>query len=258
MSPERRDSKIRDSAMATKHASAAKTIVSRLLLFSASIILFSTIALAGKSLVLAASPQSANPTSSTPAPSSASQQMSQPAPAPSNAASPFGPSRQFDMAAAVEVPDRDFVSRTLQSGMAEIQLGQLAVEKSSSEDVKEFSRKMVEDHETIDDQMEWAAQHMGIRLHSGFSKKNKELIAKLQGLSGTEFDNAYIVAMVKDHKNDEAEFRERDLQSQNPNLKRLVQVESPLIERHLQTIEQIARTHHLMDEKGKLMCAGQE
>jgi putative membrane protein len=184
--------------------------------------------------------------------------MSQPAPAPSNAASPFGPSRQFDMAAAVEVPDRDFVSRTLQSGMAEIQLGQLAVEKSSSEDVKEFSRKMVEDHETVDDQMEWAAQHMGVRLPSGFSKKNKELIAKLQRLSGTEFDNAYIVAMVKDHKNDEAEFRERDLQSQNPNLKRLVQVESPLIEQHLQTIEQIARTHHLMDEKGKLMRAGQE
>jgi putative membrane protein len=244
--------------MATKRASAAKTIVSRLLLFSGSILLFSTIAVAGTSSGQAASLQSANPTASTPAPSSANQQMSQPAPAPSIGASPFGPARQFDMSAAVEVPDKDFVSRTVQSGMAEIQLGQLAVQKSSSEDVKEFSRNMVDDHETINNQMEWAAQHMGVRLPSGISKKNKELIAKLQGLSGTEFDNAYIVAMVKDHKNDESEFRERDLQSQNPNLKRLIQVGSPLIKQHLQTIEQIARTHHLMDEKGKLIPAGQE
>lgn len=162
------------------------------------------------------------------------------------------------MAAAVAVPDKDFVSRTLQRGMAEIQLGQLAVQKSSSDDVKEFSRKMVDDHEAIDGQMEWAAQHMGVRLPSGISKKDKELIAELQRLSGTEFDNVYIVAMVKDHKNDDAEFREVAHQSQNPNLQRLVQQENPLIEQHLQTIEQIARTHHLMNEKGKLIPADQE
>ena len=161
------------------------------------------------------------------------------------------------MASAAEVPDKDFVSKTLQSGMAEIQLGQLAVQKSSSDDVKEFSRKMMDDHETIDDRMAWAARHMGVRLPSGIAKKDKELIAKLQGLSGTEFDNLYIVAMVKDHKNDEAEFREIGRQSQNPNLKQLVQQGNPLIEQHLQTIEQIARTHHLMNEKGKLITVGQ-
>jgi putative membrane protein len=239
--------------MATKHPSAAKSIVSRLLLLSGSILLFSTIAVAVTPPGQAASPQSANPTASTPAPSPANPQMSQPPPSSSTDASPFGPSRQSDMAAAVEMPDKDFVSRTVQSGMAEIQLGQLAVEKSSSEDVKEFSRKMVDDHEKIDDQMEWAAKHMGVRLPSSISKKNKELIAKLQGLSGTEFDNEYIVAMVKDHKSDEAEFQERDRQSQNPNLKQLIEGGSPLIKQHLQTIEEIARTHHLMDEKGRLI-----
>jgi len=228
--------------MATNRAPIAKTIVSRLLLFSGSIFLFSfsTIAIAGTPPVEAASPQ----------------QQNQPM-APSDSVSPLSPADQSDQAAALTIPDKDFVSRTHQNGMAEIQLGQLAVQKSSSEDVKEFSRKMMDDHETIVDHMEWAAQHMSMRMPSGISKKNKELIAKLQGLSGSEFDNAYIVAMVKDHKNDEGEFREEARQCRNPNLLRLVQQESPLIEQQLQTIEQIAQTHHLMNEKGKLIAAGQ-
>ena len=244
--------------MPTKRASIAKAILSRLLLFSGSIFLFCTIAIAEPPPGEAASPQSANPTASAPTASTATQQTSKPAPAPSIDSSPLAPDLQVDQAAAVAQPDKDFVFRTYQSGMAEIQLGQLAVRKSSSDDVKEFSSKMVDDHETIVDRMEWAAQHMDVRLPSGISKKDKELIAKLQGLSGAEFDNAYIVAMVKDHKSDEGEFREVAHQSKNPNLQRLVQQESPLIEQHLQTIEQIARTHHLMNEKGKLIPAGQK
>src|ERR1700757_1157053 len=42
--------------------------------------------------------------------------------------------------------DRRFVRQTLEGGIGQIQLGQLAVEKGSSEQVKQFGQKMIDDH----------------------------------------------------------------------------------------------------------------
>src|SRR5579862_4252565 len=42
--------------------------------------------------------------------------------------------------------DQEFVSKALQGGDTEVQLGQLAQQKSQSEDVKQFAHKMVQDH----------------------------------------------------------------------------------------------------------------
>jgi putative membrane protein len=200
------------------------------------------------------SSQTANPNSSTAGSSGATQQQNQSAPA--LTMSPLSPADQSDQAANLAIPDKDFVASTFQDGMGEVQLGQLATQRGLSDDVKQFGQKMVDDHTMLDDQMEWAAQHMGVRLPPGISKKNKELIGRLQGLSGKQFDNAYIVAMVKDHKNDVTNFREEALQTQNPNLQRLVRLGSPVIEHDLQMIDQIAQSHQLMNAKGKLVPTG--
>ncbi len=38
-------------------------------------------------------------------------------------------------------------------------------------------------------------------------------------MSGTQFDDAYIIAMVKDHKKDAEDFKSEAQQSQNPAVK---------------------------------------
>src|SRR3569833_1244730 len=103
---------------------------------------------------------------------------------------------------------RAFVSNALEGGMAEVQLGQLAQQKSQSNDVKQFGAKMVNDHGQMGEK--WfkpVAQQMGISEPSGPSKKDKKEIEKLQGLSGDEFDREYIAMMVKDHQKDLKEFQ---------------------------------------------------
>src|ERR1700755_994912 len=49
--------------------------------------------------------------------------------------------------------DQAFLSKALHGGMAEVQLGQLAQEKSQSSDVKEFGQKMVQDHTQLGEQI---------------------------------------------------------------------------------------------------------
>ncbi len=142
--------------------------------------------------------------------------------------------------------DQAFVAKALQGGVAEVQLGQLAQEKSQSNDVKQFAQKMVSDHSQMGDK--WfkpVAKQMGVSEPKGPSKKDKKLIEKLQALSGPEFDTEYIQAMVKDHKADLKDFQNEAQMAQDPSVKQIAQQGSTVIQQHLQLIEQIAQAHNV-------------
>ncbi len=141
--------------------------------------------------------------------------------------------------------DQAFVRKALEGGAAEVQLGQLAQQKSQSDDVKQFGQKMVEDHTQLGEQMKPVAQQLGVKEPKGPSKKDKELVAKLEGLSGQQFDEAYIQAMVKDHKQDLKEFKNAAQTTQNPNVKQVAQQGVGVISQHLQMIQQIAQNHNV-------------
>ncbi len=148
--------------------------------------------------------------------------------------------------ASQDYSDRAFITKAMQGGMAEVQLGQLAQEKSQSNDVKQFGQKMVNDHGQMGDKwLKPAAQQMGISVPNGPSKKDKKEMERLQGLSGQEFDREYITMMVKDHQKDLKEFREEAGVAQDPNVKQIADKGSQVIEQHLQLIEQIAKSHNV-------------
>jgi putative membrane protein len=154
--------------------------------------------------------------------------------------------------------DQAFVRKALEGGAAEIQLGQLAQQKSQSADVKQFGQKMVEDHTQLSEQMKPIAQQLGIKEPKGPSKKDKQLMAKLDGLSGPQFDEAYIQAMVKDHKEDLKDFKNEAQSALNQNVKQAAQQGAGVISQHLQMIEQIAQSHNVAtDGKPKTTSAMQ-
>lgn len=153
--------------------------------------------------------------------------------------------------------DQAFVSKALQGGDAEVQLGQLAQQKSQSSDVKDFGQKMVQDHTQLGDQMKPIAQQLGVKEPKGLSKKDKQLMAKLQGMNGPQFDDAYIQAMVKDHKKDLSEFKEEADTTQNPNLKQAAQQGAQVISQHLAMIQQIAQSHNVSAEDKTKASASQ-
>ena len=139
-----------------------------------------------------------------------------------------------------------FVSKALAGDDAEVQLGQLAQQKSQSNDVKQFAQKMVSDHSQMNEK--WfkpVAQQLGVSEPKGPSKKDKKEMQKLQGLSGTAFDTAYIKTMVKDHKKDLKDYKEEANAAQNPNVKQIAQQGSKVISQHLQLAEQLAKNHNV-------------
>jgi putative membrane protein len=154
--------------------------------------------------------------------------------------------------------DQAFVRKALEGGATEVQLGQLAQQKSQSQDVKQFGQKMVEDHTQLGEQMKPIAQQLGVKEPKGPSKKDKQLIAKFEGLSGPQFDEAYIQAMVKDHKEDLKEFKDEAQSALNQNVKQAAQQGAGVISQHLQMIEQIAQSHNVAtDGKSKTSASMQ-
>jgi putative membrane protein len=142
--------------------------------------------------------------------------------------------------------EKAFVSKALEGGAAEVQLGQLAQEKSQSQDVKQFGQKMVNDHGQMGEK--WfkpIAKQLGVSEPKGPSKKDKKEIAKLQALSGADFDREYITMMVKDHQQDLKEFQSEAQAAQDPNVKQVATQGSNIISQHLQLIEQIAKNHNV-------------
>jgi putative membrane protein len=168
-------------------------------------------------------------------------------PANSNPNSPMDNTAQMQAqqnAAAGSMQDKSFVRKALEGGMFEVQAGQLAAQKSSSPDVQQFGQKMVDDHTKLGDQMKPIAAQMGVSIPTKLSKKDEATLTKLQGMSGSEFDNFYIKTMVSDHKKDLSDFKQEAGNTQNSGLRQTVQQGGQVISEHLQMAEQLAKTHN--------------
>ena len=148
--------------------------------------------------------------------------------------------------------DQSFMTKAMQGGEAQVQMGQLAQEKSPSNDVKQYAQKMVSDHTQMNEK--WfkpEAKQLGMSEPKGPDKKDKKMIEKLNTLSGQDFDTAYIQAMVKNHRQDLKDFKDEAQAAQDPTVKQIAQQGVTVISQHLQLIEQIAKNHNVVIEEGK-------
>jgi putative membrane protein len=141
--------------------------------------------------------------------------------------------------------DRMFVKNAMQGGVAEVQLAQLTLQKSSNDQVKQFAQRMVADHTKMNEQMKPVAQQLGVQVPTDVSKKDKKTLAELQGLSGPAFDQAYIKDMVKDHKKDLSDFQTEASSGSDPTVKDAANQGSQIIAQHLQMIQQIAKDQNV-------------
>ena len=141
--------------------------------------------------------------------------------------------------------DRMFVSKAMQGGLAEVQLGQLTLQKSNNPQVKEFAQRMIDDHTKLNDQMKPVAQQVGVTVPDQISKGDRKIIAKLQALSGPAYDQAYIKDMVKDHKQDLNEFQMEASSGQDQTVKDAANQGSKVIAQHLQMAQQMAKDQNV-------------
>jgi putative membrane protein len=96
--------------------------------------------------------------------------------------------------------DRLFARLATTGGRSEVELGRLAQEKGTNQAVKDFARMMVADHSQANEKLVGLAKEAEILLPAELTPEQRALRAKLEQVSGDNFDVAYMLTQIEDHQ----------------------------------------------------------
>lgn len=140
------------------------------------------------------------------------------------------------------VDDKKFVKDAALGGLTEVELGKLAAQKATREDVKQFAQKMVDDHTKANDMLKQVASHDNIQIADSLDPKHQSRIDKLSKLSGENFDKAYVKDQLKDHQTDVKEFSAEAQNGTDPNVKKFAATTLPVLQEHLEMVKNLSKT----------------
>lgn len=93
-----------------------------------------------------------------------------------------------------------FLINLYQQGLAEIQLSQLALERSDNAQVTAYAQMMIDDHTSANQQIQAQAQASGVSLPDEPNPAQQALAEHLSALTGVDFDKAYMNHNVLGHE----------------------------------------------------------
>jgi len=142
--------------------------------------------------------------------------------------------------AGVSKHDSEFMMKAAMSDMAEINMAQMALQKSSNDDVKRFAQMMIDDHTRMSNESKALAAQKGITLPATVSPKQMAMANSLQAASGADFDKMYMRDNVKAHEDAVKTFQSEINGGSDADIKAAAQKNLPTIQSHLQTARDIS------------------
>ncbi|KQM72672.1 hypothetical protein ASE74_22625 [Pedobacter sp. Leaf216] len=140
---------------------------------------------------------------------------------------------------AVDEADSKFTTQAAVGGMAEVELGKMALEKSSNPQVKEFATMMVKDHGMANTELMAIAKQKNITLPSTVDDEHKKKMDDLSKKTGADFDKAYVSAMVDGHKSTLKLMEDESKNGKDADLKAFATKTAPIVQTHLVMINKI-------------------
>ncbi|HEY6824890.1 MAG TPA: DUF4142 domain-containing protein [Steroidobacteraceae bacterium] len=142
--------------------------------------------------------------------------------------------------AAGAASDASFYRTLATGGMAEVDLGQLAEQKSTDPKVKDFAQMMVKDHSAANAKLEALAASKHVALPKTLDTSHAATKTRLEGMSGSNFDKSYVESQLKAHEKT-VDLLEKEISSgQDADAKAFAQSVLPTVQHHLQAVRNLA------------------
>ncbi len=137
-----------------------------------------------------------------------------------------------------------FAMRAALSDLYEIESSRLALERSQADEVKKFAQRMVNEHQTMTNQMQAALQQAGLTVPppAQLDAQRAAMLQQLREAGPADFDDRYIDQQTEAHENTLNLFRDYAGNGDNPVLKQLANRAAPMIENHLQTVRALDKS----------------
>ncbi len=146
------------------------------------------------------------------------------------------------LASAVAANSNSFVDDAAQGGINEVESAKLALEKSTSTDVREYATTMQEQHTKANAELIGVAKKLDIEVpdEASLVAKAKKLLLEMREES---FDQAYANNQVVAHEKNVELFKKEAESSDKPELKAFAQKTLPTLEHHLEMAKQLKAKH---------------
>lgn len=130
--------------------------------------------------------------------------------------------------------DAEFANMAAQGGEAEIQMANLALQKSQNKNVQKFARQMVKDHTKSGNKLEKLATKKSLTLTKTPNADQMQMMSQLQQASAAEFDMMYLrMAGVESHQAMETLFTNQASNGTDAELKDFASDTLPTVQKHL-------------------------
>lgn len=141
---------------------------------------------------------------------------------------------------ALSKDDRNFVMEAAQGGMVEVEMGKLAQQHGQSDGVKQFGKRLEDDHAKANEQLKSVAQKAGVEMPASLDKKHQAKVDKLSKVKAQDFDRQFAREMVGDHEKDVKAFRKQADKGKNAELKQFASQTLPTLEEHLKMARELS------------------
>ncbi len=162
-------------------------------------------------------------------------QTNRPAPSPNQSTPAQNRPSQRPSNNQLSALDRQFIIDAAQGGMAEVRLGELALQRSRNPEVKRFAQQMIDEHTRANQQLMRLATQKGVTPPTSPGPKYEAAMMRLMQLSGESFDQAYMnEGGINGHLESVAIYQRQAALGQDPDLQAFAARLLPRIQGHFE------------------------
>ena len=137
--------------------------------------------------------------------------------------------------------DMGFVATAAGTDMYEIQAGQLAVNRATQPQVRNYGQMLVNHHTMSSTELKSIVSAKGAMPAAALPPDKAAKIAQLQKLQGADFDREFIrMTGVADHQVAIAQFEQASRSLADPDLRNFANKTLPVLNQHLRAAQEIA------------------
>ncbi|MGA0558113.1 DUF4142 domain-containing protein [Larkinella sp. VNQ87] len=144
---------------------------------------------------------------------------------------------------ALSQADNALMMEVAAGGMMQLEASRVAVQKATSDQVRALAQAEVDEQTGLATKLKEIASAKGVSLPTSPDAKTQEMLTKLQGLSGEEFDRMYVMESgVNGHQKLDEVMSKVETSATDPSLKGLATAAHPLVRTHLQVSQDVQNT----------------
>jgi putative membrane protein len=138
----------------------------------------------------------------------------------------------------VNTQDQQFLIKAAQGGLMELEAARLAQEKATSNEIKEYARKLEQDHQKANEDLKKLAELKNVELPAD-AGPNAAKLEKLKAASGAEFDKQWMKMQVKHHKQTVNDFQKESTRAMDSDVRNFATAKLPTLQEHLNQAQQL-------------------